>query len=212
LGRRARQLLAAALRESAGASFAAERRDTVIGLIPEDSNEGRPLFDGITLAEKIKAQVEREEPGADVTAIVSGPCGSFAEYRREVGLAEKALHFFTEIERMGIVVELGRLGLLPILLEEKRREAIEESVERALGPLLEYDAQRRTSLVDTLEAYFLSLGNAARTAERCHVHLNSVYYRLERIREVLGCDFEQPEMALDLQVALRARRLLAAAD
>jgi GAF domain-containing protein len=212
LGRRARQLLAVSLREAAGASFAAERRDIVIGLIPEDSNEGRLVFDGVTLAEKIKAQVEREEPGADVTAIVTAPCRSFAEYRREVRLAEKALHFFTEIERVGIVVELGRLGLVPILLEEKSREEIEESVERVLGPLLEYDAQRGTSLVDTLEAYFLSLGNAARAAERCHVHLNSVYYRLERIREVLSRDFEQPEIALDLQVALRARRLLAGAD
>lgn len=206
LGRRSRQLLSALLRETIPMSFVAERSSRIIVLLQEP-----PSVRGtwLGLVRRLKDRVETGEPGVLVTAVVGGVCLAPSDYRREIQLAEKALQLITEIGRTGTVVELSSLGVLPLLFDDKNRSEIQEFVDRVLGPLLRYDAEHGTALLDTLEAHFLSLGSVARTAERCHVHVNTVYYRLDRIREVLGRDFADPEIALDLQVALRARRLLA---
>jgi DNA-binding PucR family transcriptional regulator len=42
--------------------------------------------------------------------------------------------------------------------------------------------------------------------------VNSVYYHLERIRSLLGADFDEPPRAFELHFALRARRLLSSED
>jgi sugar diacid utilization regulator len=210
--RRARQFLAGVLRQLAGASFVAEWRKSVVGLIREIPTHKGGSPDPARASTRVKQRIESEEPGTVVTVIVAGPCHSVDDYRREVRLAEQALRLLAELGRSGTVIELGQLGLLPLLLDDRKRPEIEQAVNRALGAILAYDAEHGTQFVGTLEAYFLSLGNVARTAERCHVHPNSVYYRLDRIRELLGHDFEDPEVALDLQVALRARRLLTDGD
>ena len=41
-----------------------------------------------------------------------------------------------------------------------------------------------------------------------NVHVNTVYYRLDRIKALLGDRLSDPRRAVDLQVALLAHRLL----
>ncbi|MGH7717819.1 MAG: PucR family transcriptional regulator, partial [Gemmatimonadaceae bacterium] len=71
-----------------------------------------------------------------------------------------------------------------------------------------HDEASGTQLTETLDAYYQAGCSPSRTAATLHVHVNTVYYRLERIRELLGVDYAAPRRALDLQVALLARRLL----
>lgn len=78
---------------------------------------------------------------------------------------------------------------------------------RAIGPVLDYDERRGTSLVQTLEAYFGTGGGLAKTAELLHIHVNTVSQRLERIARLLGEDWHTPERALEIQLALRLLRL-----
>ncbi|MFD0536439.1 helix-turn-helix domain-containing protein [Actinomadura luteofluorescens] len=47
----------------------------------------------------------------------------------------------------------------------------------------------------------------SRTAERLHIHVNTVSQRLDRIARLLGDDWQAPERALELQLALRLHRL-----
>ena len=47
----------------------------------------------------------------------------------------------------------------------------------------------------------------ARAAELLHVHVNTVTQRLERIGQLLGADWQRPERALEVQLALRLHRL-----
>ncbi|MFC5719937.1 helix-turn-helix domain-containing protein [Streptomyces gamaensis] len=98
----------------------------------------------------------------------------------------------------------GDLGFLGVLLAE--RHDLDGFVQSALGPLLEYDLLRMTELTRTLEVYFASGSSATAAAEALHVHPNTVYRRLERIAELLGPDWQKPEQALELQLALRLHR------
>ena len=80
-------------------------------------------------------------------------------------------------------------------------------LDRVLGPVLNYDQRRGTDLVGTLEAYFACGASPRRAAGQLHVHVNTVAQRLDRIAALLGADWQRPDRALELQLALRLRRL-----
>lgn len=74
------------------------------------------------------------------------------------------------------------------LLDRRRRRA----------EVIDYDGRRGTALLRTLEAYFAGGGSLARAAEVLHVHVNTVTQRLDRIAQLLGADWQVPELALRL--------------
>ncbi len=61
-------------------------------------------------------------------------------------------------------------------------------------------------LAATLEAWYDRPGGAAEVAERLHLHRTTVYYRLERIRDILGVDPLDGWYRLELHAALKAQR------
>ena len=84
---------------------------------------------------------------------------------------------------------------------------VEGYLERVLGPVAVHDAHRGTDLLSTLDAYFAAGASPTRAAGRLHVHVNTVAQRLERVAALLGDDWNAPDRALEIQLALRLRRL-----
>ncbi|HET6741628.1 MAG TPA: helix-turn-helix domain-containing protein [Kribbella sp.] len=76
-------------------------------------------------------------------------------------------------------------------------------VHHVLGQVLDYDAQRGTDLIGTLQEYFAAGQSPTRAAASLHIHPNTVQQRLDRITALLGDGWQSPERALDVQVALR---------
>lgn len=64
------------------------------------------------------------------------------------------------------------------------------------------------SLVGTLVAYFAAGSSPRHAAGELHVHVNTVAQRLARVSALLGDDWQHPDRALEIQLALRMRRLL----
>ncbi len=75
---------------------------------------------------------------------------------------------------------------------------------RVLQAVLDYDAAHEAGLVQTLEAFLDCSGSWNRTAERLHVHVNTVRYRLARIEELTGRDLSRLEDRVDVFLALRS--------
>ncbi|NUP31207.1 MAG: helix-turn-helix domain-containing protein, partial [Streptomycetaceae bacterium] len=65
------------------------------------------------------------------------------------------------------------------------------------------DTRRGTELVRTLRAYFACGGSLTRAKDELHIHVNTVVQRLDRIEALLGPEWNQPQQALELQLALR---------
>ncbi|WP_134698652.1 PucR family transcriptional regulator [Ammoniphilus sp. YIM 78166] len=105
----------------------------------------------------------------------------------------------TAIQDLGVY---GILGELPQTL-------LGEFTSGLLELLYQYDAKNQTDLVKTVETYLDEKESFTDVAKRLFVHPNTVKYRIEKVREVLGFDpFKQPEQRLNLHLALKARRLL----
>ncbi|MCW2640416.1 MAG: diguanylate phosphodiesterase [Dactylosporangium sp.] len=157
------------------------------------------------LARQLAREV-RGVVGVPVTVGAAGPVhgpGEVADAYRE---AERCAAALVALGRVGDGASGADLGFVGLLLGSGDRD-IEGYVRAALGPVLDYDARHGTVLRQTLEAYFGVGASPARAAEVLHVHVNTVTQRLGRLANLLGADWQRPERALDLQLALRLYRL-----
>jgi DNA-binding PucR family transcriptional regulator len=141
-----------------------------------------------------------------VTVGATGPLRGPASVAAAFAEAQRCAAALIALRRTGEGASRADLGFVGLLIGSGGRD-IDGYVRAALGPVLDYDARRGTALRRTLEAYFGVGGSPARAAEVLHVHVNTVTQRLERLTMLLGADWQRPERALDLQLALRLYRL-----
>jgi GAF domain-containing protein len=121
--------------------------------------------------------------------------------------ARRCLDTLRTLGRTDEVSDATGLGVARFLLGENGPEHLGDFVDGTLGPVVEYDAARGTSLVETLEGWYAAGGRLRDTADRLHVHPNTVTQRLERVGELLGSQWRDPDRSLDVQLALRMHRL-----
>lgn len=99
--------------------------------------------------------------------------------------------------------DYGRLGVYSLFDLIPGGLELLEFKERFLHPLREYDAKHETLLIDTLKVYFQCNGNMRRTAEALFTNYNTVVYRLDRVRAILGIDLDDADDRLQLQIAIK---------
>ncbi|WP_262347478.1 PucR family transcriptional regulator [Nocardioides dongxiaopingii] len=78
-----------------------------------------------------------------------------------------------------------------------------ERPEGALARLAAYDAQHRTNLVETLQAWLEAFGDVVAAAEALFVHPNTFRYRLRRVAEVGEMDLADPDVRFGALLQLR---------
>ncbi|MCX5380148.1 helix-turn-helix domain-containing protein [Streptomyces sp. NBC_00091] len=147
--------------------------------------------------------------GAPVTVGAARADGSPAGLPAAHAEALRCLSTLRSLGRAGDGSTLADLGFLGVLLGD--RPDLSGFVRAALGPVLDYDARRGSDLVRTLRVYFATGMSRARAKEALHVHVNTVVQRLDRIGRLLGPDWQSPDRALELQLALRLHQVSAPA-
>jgi sugar diacid utilization regulator len=75
-------------------------------------------------------------------------------------------------------------------------------------PLVAYDEQYETDLMRTLETFLEADGNVAGTAQRLFTHRHTIYYRLERVRDLSGLDVSSSDGREKLSLGLKSMRVL----
>jgi sugar diacid utilization regulator len=148
--------------------------------------------------------------GRPVTAGGGGPASSPASLGAAWIEAERCVSALVALGRTGegaSSTDLGFVGLLLGAVSGQGQADVLHFVAATIGPVVEYDTRRGTTLVSTLEAYFGCGGSLARAGEKLHVHVNTVTQRLDRVGQLLGADWQQPQRALEIQLALRLHRL-----
>ncbi|MBS1882837.1 MAG: PucR family transcriptional regulator ligand-binding domain-containing protein [Actinobacteria bacterium] len=80
-------------------------------------------------------------------------------------------------------------------------------VDQLLGPLLAYDEQHGTELLQTLRVFLQCNRSWKRTSEALFLHKQSLVYRVRRVEEVTGRNLNDTEHVAELWFALRALQL-----
>ncbi|MGH3760616.1 PucR family transcriptional regulator, partial [Actinophytocola sp.] len=142
-----------------------------------------------------------------VTAGAAGPAVGPRSIQDAYREARRCVSALLALGRRGDAADVAGLGFVRLLFGPQDPAGVDAFIRAALGPLLVHDAERGSDLVGTLEAFFEACGNLNRTRAALHVHVNTVAQRLERITALLGQSWREPLPALELQLALRLRRL-----
>jgi sugar diacid utilization regulator len=103
--------------------------------------------------------------------------------------------------------QTGAYRLLLSAMSENPSE-LQRFFAETVEPLVAYDEQYETDLVHTLETFLEADGNVAGTAQRLFTHRHTIYYRLERVRELSGLDVSSSDGREKLSLGLKAMRVL----
>ncbi|MFC5816188.1 PucR family transcriptional regulator [Nonomuraea harbinensis] len=142
-------------------------------------------------------------PDARVCLGLSGALTGAAALR---GGVEEAGHARRLAEaRDGGVVTSDEIYTHALLLATVPGDVRRSFAGRLLAPLLDYDAGHQSELVRTLATFLDCAGSWNACAERMHVHVNTVRYRIKRVEELTGRDLSTMADRVDLFLALRAR-------
>ncbi len=123
-------------------------------------------------------------------------------FRQEVSFAglTRAAHALI-LRGQGGEREPSLAPLLDALAETGRSQ---DFLQSQLGPLLSLPPRPRAALLGTLDALLQSNFNVAASARRLGVRRQTVYYRLEQLRAMLGT-LDDPRRQLGLHLALELR-------
>jgi PucR family transcriptional regulator, purine catabolism regulatory protein len=180
---------------------------TVCVLIPDDGDsDGRVRAISETLRADCAAAL-RDEVIVGVGRSRSGPQGVRLSHRE----AEHALRISARLQSPRAVAAFADLGLHRLLVAMTQHPELEDFYRETAGPVIAYDDRTGSGLMETLDAYFNCHGSPTDTAQRLHLHRNTVLYRLRRIEEIGGLHLDDPATRLNLHLCLRIRDVLPAA-
>ncbi|MFE3448481.1 helix-turn-helix domain-containing protein [Nonomuraea sp. NPDC059194] len=195
-GQRERAAFWASSQATLSGGLAAARGQEVVLLLPG--------ADPGVAAQRVAAELTISL-GSAATAGATGPIIDPTHVPRAHREALRCAESLLALGRTGDGASAAELGFVGLLIGEGRD--VGAFVSGSLGPVIDYDERRGTALLKTLAAYFGSGGSPSRTAEAMHIHVNTVTQRLDRVAQLLGEGWQDPERALEIQLALRLHRL-----
>jgi len=182
--------------------------DRVVLLFPLDEPQQTQRLKQVV--DLLHGLLSQAAPDGEVIAGVGRPSQGLTALRSSFKEAERALTLPEQLGEQAQIAFFGDLSLYELLLGINDPKVLARFCENWLDTLIAYDMQHHTDLLPTLDAYFANNGNMARTAHVLNIHRNTLVYRLSRITEIIQLDMDDPNVRLNLQLALKIQRMLSA--
>ena len=106
----------------------------------------------------------------------------------------------------GGAIGYAEVGAYRYLVHIAAENAPHDRMRAAVDRLIDYDARRRTALLDTLERYLAERRSVIESARELFIHPNTLRQRLGRIEELTGLNLDEDDL-LSLELAIKLARL-----
>ena len=163
------------------------------------------VYEGCIVTILMGSALELNRMEAKVRRIVSlnGFCVGTSERFRDFS------HFLSYYRQAKFAATIGvEEQLAGISYDQTFAQHIASELQDTLPPfdpvetLRAYDEQTSASLCKTLEAWILSNGNMSHTADKLHIHRNTVIARIDKIRTLTSADLDSFDTRMRLYLAL----------
>jgi len=188
------------------------RSDSIVAVFPVrgklSNRELRSRLHG--LAQELQRQIKQHWDTISVTVGIGRTASDplqFSERYNEVKNVIKVVRKIHGPGRIAFGDDVEVYSLLSGL--GKQLEQFSQSV---LGMIDKEEVKNRRDLLQTLRVYLECQGNAGEAAEKLFIHRNTLRYRLNQIKKLLGRSWEDPDYRFTLLTALKARDLIAGAN
>jgi purine catabolism regulator len=152
----------------------------------------------------ITAQIHEHANGGGLRISISAPQTGVAQVPQAYQQCHEALQIARRLKMPQKTIHFAELGYLHTLYHAGPESLRSNPFVPCLRELLD---EHQADLFHTLETYLDEGGNGVQTAETLMIHRSTLNYRLERIKEICGCDLSDPGTRVNLQVALKLLRL-----
>jgi PucR-like helix-turn-helix protein/diguanylate cyclase with GGDEF domain len=189
--------VAAALRGAFGGhglGLTVVRHEEIVGIAPVARDRAEPAVAGLT---RVCAGLARQGvPVAVGVSTVHAGLHEIPEAYAEARTARDGLGAGAGVLALPLLTSLDYLVLRD---DDTARRLIRPEVRRFVAE----DAAAGGRLIATLAAYAACDLNARTAARQLHLHVNTAYYRLDRIAERTGCDLRRFADVMELLIAVR---------
>jgi purine catabolism regulator len=159
----------------------------------------------MALGETVLKHATVEFPDSPARCGIGAPVKDLSQWRDSFTQAGQALALAKRL-RQSKPLFFPDLSVYRLLLQLEYHPELIAFKQEILGSLLIHDGS--AELLRTLEAYFENNGNLSQAAETLFIHRNTLIYRMERIAEISGLDFDHAETRLAVQLALTIHRMM----
>jgi GAF domain-containing protein len=144
--------------------------------------------------------------GGQLTIGISSAGSGAASFAEGFDQARQAMLGSTVLKGEPTVVCYEDLGAYKYLLRLALEGGVRDATVDAVSKLTEYDAQRGSSLLSTLEEFLRRRGSISSTSEALFVHPNTLRQRLRRIGELSGLDLRTDDWLM-IEIAVKLVKL-----
>jgi DNA-binding PucR family transcriptional regulator len=137
---------------------------------------------------------------------ISNVCRGAESFAAGFEEARHALLGTTVLQPRPTVMTYDELGPYKYFLRMSLDSGLRDSHRDAVARLAEYDRERSTSLLHTLEEFLRRRGNISATAEAVYIHPNTLRQRLRRILELTGLDLRKEDWLM-VEIAVKLVKL-----
>lgn len=106
------------------------------------------------------------------------------------------------------IVNFEEMGFYKILFSIDDTEILINYTNEILGSLEMYDKMHNTDYVETLRSYVKNDRSLIKVAEDTYSHRNTVNYRIQNIKRIIGCELKNTEDLFPYQVAFYIRDMV----
>lgn len=175
----------------------------VVCICQVDEIAPRPIS-AISFANAVAENAYQEYPETPLRCGIGNPASDLTYWRDSFRQAGQALEMTRRLNDRKPRY-FADLSVYRLLLQLEHHPDLQMFKNEILGPLIAYDGG--AELIKTLDAYFEHNGVLSQAAEALFIHRNTLIYRMERIAEITGLDFDDTETRLAVQLALRIHRM-----
>jgi len=122
--------------------------------------------------------------------------------------AIEALDIAEKLNYKGSLFQYEDFMIYNLLSSIENKSELERFYRNTIYRLYEYDKENNSNLIETLEAYFKYNNNISEASKGTFVHRNTFIYRMDKIKSILNTDFKDQNELLEMQLGLKAMKLL----
>lgn len=171
------------------------------GDIHGDCSIVKPVF--LDIAESIV----KEYSTCNISIGIGKPYTEIKDLYKSYREASKCIQLIEKVYDGHGIYAYEEISFYNMIMEFGNRNMTDEFIRNTLGTIIKYDSENNTNYLDTLSCYLWNNNSLLHTAEKLHMHRNSVKYRIRRIEELTGKSLEDASARLEFMNAILCIKL-----
>lgn len=135
-------------------------------------------------------------------SIALGNVYTLVDLHKSYNEARYAMTLARLLGKKNFVQSFSQMGIFTQLFSQDI-ESVKAYALDALGKLIEYDQSNNTELLCTLRKLLDNNFSWKCTAKHMHTHVNTIYYRVNKIEELMNIDLSSMESRVNLYIAIK---------